>query len=183
MSISTAVNRGFKQAVLAALGSTAAIVCIMVLSVVGLGAALAASETLFSVLKWSGAAYLVYLGITSLMSSESTLQMTSPDASKQPLSFVRGFLVGASNPKALVFFTALFPQFINPAQPQAPQFLILCTTFVALELFWLIIYAGLGARAKGWLQQPGRAKLFNRLTGGVFLLAAGFLATAKREAV
>ena len=90
--------------------------------------------------------------------------------------------MGASNPKALVFFTALFPQFIDPSQPQGLQFLALGTTFVAFELFWLCTYAALGARAKHWLQEPGRAMLFNRATGGVFLLAAGVLASAKRGA-
>jgi threonine/homoserine/homoserine lactone efflux protein len=182
MAVSTSVNRGFHQAVLAALGSTSAIVCIMALSALGLGAILSASELLFSVLKWAGATYLAYLGITSLLSSSSNVLLAEQQDTAQPRSFVRGFLVGASNPKALVFFTALFPQFIDPARPQVPQFVVLCSTFVAFELLWLITYAALGSRAKHWLQQPGRATLFNRATGGVFLLAAGVLASAKRNA-
>lgn len=182
MAVSTSVNRGFRQAVLASLGSTFAIVCIMELSALGLGAVLAASETLFTLLKWAGAAYLAYLGVSSLLSSQQTIQLSGQDQSPQPRSFVRGFFVGASNPKALVFFTALFPQFIDPASSQWPQFLILCLTFVALELFWLITYAALGARSKVWLQQPGRASLFNRATGTVFLLAAAVLASTKRSA-
>jgi threonine/homoserine/homoserine lactone efflux protein len=182
MAVSTSVNRGFRQAVLAALGSTSAIVGIMVLSAVGLGAVLSASELLFSVLKWAGAAYLAYLGITSLLAPGSNVLLSEQREPVQARSFVRGFLVGASNPKALVFFTALFPQFIDPARPQVPQFLLLCSTFVAFELFWLVTYAALGNRAKHWLQQPGRAVLFNRATGGVFLLAAGVLASARRSA-
>ncbi|RCS59777.1 LysE family translocator [Parvibium lacunae] len=181
MAVSTSVNRGFRQAVLAALGSTSAIVCLMVLSAVGLGAVLSTSELLFSVLKWAGAGYLAYLGLTSLLSAGGGLSFSEKSVSAQPRSFVRGFLVGASNPKALVFFTALFPQFLDPARPQIPQFLVLCSTFITFELFWLITYAALGSRAKQWLQQPGRAVLFNRATGGVFLLAAGVLATAKRS--
>jgi threonine/homoserine/homoserine lactone efflux protein len=182
MAVSTSVNRGFRQAVLSSLGSTSAIVCIMVLSAVGLGAILSTSELLFSVLKWAGAAYLAYLGITSLLAPGGSVQLTEQQDTAQPRSYVRGFLVGASNPKALVFFTALFPQFIDPARPQLPQFLVLCSTFVVFELFWLVTYAALGSRAKHWLQQPGRAALFNRATGGVFLLAAGVLASAKRSA-
>lgn len=182
MTVSTSVNRGFRQAVLASLGSTSAIVCIMGLSAVGLGAILAASELLFSVLKWAGAAYLAYLGITSLLARDSALSLADEQGAAQPSSFVRGLLVGASNPKALVFFTALFPQFIDPGRPQLPQFLVLCATFVAFELSWLITYAALGSRAKHWLQRPGRAVLFNRATGGVFLLAAGVLASARRHA-
>lgn len=182
MAISTSVNRGFRQAVLAALGSTSAIVGIMALSAVGLGAVLSASELLFSVLKWVGAAYLAYLGITSLLAPGRNVLLSEQKEPVQPRSFVRGLLVGASNPKALVFFTALFPQFIDPARPQLPQFLVLCSTFVAFELFWLVMYAALSNRAKHWLQQPGRAVLFNRATGGVFLLAAAVLASARRSA-
>lgn len=183
LAVSTSVNRGFRQAVLAALGSTVAIVGLMTLSAIGLGAILAASELLFSVLKWAGAAYLAYLGISSLFSSNGAKVLASgADLSAQPRSFVRGLLVGVGNPKALVFFTALFPQFIDPSRPQLPQFLVLCSTFVVFELFWLVTYAALGARAKTWLQAPGRATLFNRATGGVFLLAATVLASAKRSA-
>ena len=181
MAVSTSVNYGLRQAVLAALGTTSAIVGIMLLSAVGLGAILATSELLFSTLKWAGAAYLAYLGLTSLFARGGTLLLAETRASMPPRSFVRGFLVGASNPKALVFFTALFPQFIDPSRPQIPQFLVLCTTFVAFELFWLTTYAALGVKSKRWLQQPGRATWFNRATGSVFLMAAGLLALAKRS--
>jgi threonine/homoserine/homoserine lactone efflux protein len=96
--------------------------------------------------------------------------------------YVQGFLVGASNPKALLFFGALFPQFINPLAPQWPQFLVLGLTFVVFELAWLTVYALFAARAKTWLQQPRRATLFNRTTGVVFLIAAGLLASSRRPA-
>ena len=169
---------------IASLGSTSAIACIMLLSMLGLGAVLAASETLFSTLKWLGAGYLAYLGITSLLSKTSSIAV--PDASMPQVSahalFGRGILVGASNPKALLFFGALFPQFIEPSAPQAAQFVILGVTFIFFELLWLSIYASTAARARHWLQKPRRATLFNRVTGAVFLLAAGLLATARRNA-
>lgn len=168
----------------ASLGSTLAIACIMFLSMLGLGTVLAASETLFSTLKWLGAAYLAYLGITSLLSKTSSIAV--PDESEPKVSarklFGRGILVGASNPKALLFFGALFPQFIEPSAPQAAQFLILGVTFIFFELFWLAVYALTAAKARHWLQKPRRATLFNRVTGAAFLLAAGLLATTKRGA-
>jgi threonine/homoserine/homoserine lactone efflux protein len=181
MCVSTAINLGPRKALTAVLGSTSAIVGIMALSALGLGAALAASETLFTALKWLGAAYLVYLGITALRSKTTEISMS---ADVKPASNIKlltqGFLVGASNPKALLFFGALFPQFINPSAPQLPQFLILGATFVFFEALWLTIYALSAAKAKRWLQQPRRATLFNRATGIVFLVAAGFLASSKR---
>lgn len=184
MCISTSVQHGPRRAMLASLGSTSAIAGIMLLSILGLGTVLAASETLFSTLKWLGAGYLAYLGVAALLSKASSIAV--PDASMPLVSaralFGRGILVGASNPKALLFFGALFPQFINPSQPQAAQFVILGATFVFFELFWLSIYAVTAAKARHWLQKPRRATVFNRVTGAVFLLAAGLLAATKRSA-
>ena len=181
MCVSTSVNLGARKALITSLGSTSAIVGIMVLSALGLGTALAASETLFSALKWLGAAYLAYLGITSLFSTATEITVSGgAQAATRPRLFAQGFLVGASNPKALLFFGALFPQFLNPAAPQMPQFLVLGLTFVFFELTWLTIYAMSASKAKRWLQQPRRARLFNRATGVVFLVAAGLLASSRR---
>ncbi len=183
MCISTSVQHGPRRALVAALGIILALTGLMLLSMLGLGTVLATSEVLFSALKWLGAGYLAYLGITAWMSKTSSLVV--PDASMPQVSaraiFVRGMLVGASNPKALLFFGALFPQFIDPSAPRASQFLILGLTFVFFELFWLSTYSLTAARARHWLQQPRRALAFNRLTGGVFLLAAGLLATTRRS--
>ena len=183
MCVSTAVNLGPRKALVASLGSTTAIVGIMALSALGLGAALAASDTLFSVLKWLGAAYLAYLGITSLFSSATEIAVScGVESSTSRRVYAQGFLVGASNPKALLFFGALFPQFIVPSAPQVPQFLVLGVTFIFFELLWLTVYALSASKAKLWLQQPRRAKVFNRATGVVFLVAAGLLASSKRSA-
>ncbi|GGC84254.1 LysE family translocator [Halopseudomonas salina] len=181
MCVSTSVNHGARKALIASLGSTTAIVGIMALSALGLGAALAASEVLFTALKWLGAAYLAYLGISSILSSTRDIDVSGAAVvSTRKRLFAQGLLVGASNPKALLFFGALFPQFIIPSEPHAPQFLLLGVTFIFFELMWLTIYALSASRAKHWLQQPLRAKLFNRITGVVYLAAAGLLAGSKR---
>ena len=181
MCISTSINLGTRKALVASLGSTTAIVGIMTLSALGLGTALAASETLFNLLKWIGAAYLAYLGIASLRSSASEIAVSGAlESTSHGRIYRQGFLVGASNPKALLFFGALFPQFVAPGAPQLPQFLILGITFIFFELLWLTVYALSASKAKRWLQQPRRARLFNRTTGAVFLLAAGLLVSSKR---
>jgi threonine/homoserine/homoserine lactone efflux protein len=142
-----------------------------------------ASWCFLHLLKWLGAVYLAYLGITALLSKRTEISVSGAASASSPRRlFAQGFLVGASNPKALLFFGALFPQFIAPSAPQLPQFLLLGLTFVFFELLWLTIYAASAARAKNWLQQPRRATLFNRITGAVFLFAAGILATSKRSA-
>jgi threonine/homoserine/homoserine lactone efflux protein len=181
MCVSTSVNLGARKALIASLGSTTAIVSIMALSALGLSATLAASELLFTALKWLGAAYLAYLGFASLFSSASEIVVFSGAGSSAPRRlFAQGFLVGASNPKALLFFGALFPQFISPGAPPVPQFLLLGATFVFFELLWLSIYALSASKARRWLQQPRRARLFNRAAGAVFLVAAGLVAGSKR---
>lgn len=183
MCISNSVQYGARRALLSAAGSTTAIVGLMSLSALGLGAALAASESLFNALKWLGAAYLAYLGLSSIFSKAGPMKF---EASSAPRAtgfklFGQGLLVGASNPKALLFFSALFPQFIDPAAPQLPQFAVLCATFVFFESLWLVIYTLLASRAKAWLQAPRRALAFNRLTGAVFLVAAGAVAASRKN--
>jgi threonine/homoserine/homoserine lactone efflux protein len=181
MCIATSVNAGPRRALVAALGSTSAITGLMALSALGLGSVLAASETLFGALKWLGAAYLAWLGVTLWRSQDASIgEGRVAAAGSHRRTYARGFMVGASNPKALLFFGALFPQFIDPAAPQGPQFLILGTTFVCFELGWLTVYALTAARARRWLQQPRRGRQFNRAAGTVFLVAAGLLATSRR---
>jgi threonine/homoserine/homoserine lactone efflux protein len=182
LSVSTSVQHGPRAALLAACGSTSAIALIMLLSMLGLGGVLAASQTLFSTVKWLGVAYLAWLGLTALLSPARRIDLAGAPATAAGARALlgRGFLVGASNPKALLFFGALFPQFINPQAPQLPQFLLLGLTFVGFEMLWLCVYALTAARARHWLAQPRRATLFSRLTGVVFLAAAGGLALARR---
>ncbi|MFT3777320.1 MAG: LysE family translocator [Ottowia sp.] len=182
MSVSTSVQHGPRAALMAACGSTCAIALVMLMSMLGLGSVLAASETLFAIVKWLGVGYLAYLGLAALLSKSQRIDIDAgaPAAGARTL-FRRGFLVGASNPKALLFFGALFPQFIEPAAPQAPQFIVLGLTFVCFEMFWLCVYALTAARARVWLSRPRRAALFNRVTGTVFLAAAGWLALARRS--
>ncbi len=184
LCLTRGVTQGFSRALLTALGSLTAITIILSLSFTGLGVVIASSEIVFTVIKWLGAGYLIYLGYCSLRSSQQDFDIiTAQDESQlMPLwrSFFSGFIVGASNPKAILFFTALFPQFIEPSAPLLQQYSVFTATFVVMELTWLIFYAYLGVRSSRWLFQQGRAKLFNRLTGGVFISAGLFLSTTSR---
>jgi len=183
LCLSKSVTQGFRSAVFTALGSLLAILGIMSLSFTGLGVLIASSELLFNIIKWLGCAYLVYLGYLALMSKQESFQLgnQSPNVARQSrLSlFSSGFIVGASNPKAIVFFTALFPQFIDTTEPMLLQYLAFTVTFAVLEMTWLLAYAVMGAKSSGWLMQKGRAKVFNRITGGVFVSAGLLLATSR----
>jgi threonine/homoserine/homoserine lactone efflux protein len=187
MCVTSGVNHGARRTFFSALGSVTAVLVIMVCSALSVGAVLATSETLFYAIKWFGVVYLLYIGVSALRSKESSFEV--PELGKAEVSqrgptrlalYVRGFLVGASNPKALLFFTAFFPQFLNPAAPQLAQFFVLGFTFVCFELFWLMFYASFAARMAPWLRTPGRARMFNRISGCTFIGAALLLALVKR---
>lgn len=156
----------------------------MGLSMSGLGLVLAGAGRLFAALEWLGSAHLGYLGVISLLSLSSSIDM--PDASLSPTntrSLVgRGMHVGASSPKFSLFFGALFPQFIDPLAPRVAQFLILSTKFIFFEMCGLTVYEVTASMSHQWLRRPRGVILFNQVTGGVFLLAAGLLATTKRDA-
>ncbi|MFK8076973.1 MAG: LysE family translocator [Granulosicoccus sp.] len=182
LCVSTSVSHGFRQAFIAATGSLLAIFSIMTLSFTGLGMVIATSDIAFSIIKWVGAAYLIYLGVKCLLSSSENLDLGKNDKDQKGgiSHWLSGFIVGASNPKAIIFFTALFPQFIDTQSALLPQYAILASTFAVLELFWLTVYALLAHRSSVWLSAPGRAKRFNQLTGGVFIGAGLLLSSTTR---
>lgn len=183
LCLTKSVTLGFRASSFTAFGSLTAIVGILTLSFTGLGLIIASSELLFNIIKWLGAAYLIYLGYKTFTSKEKIYEFKQNSKSSKSTnfsSFTSGFLVGASNPKAIVFFTALFPQFINVEQPLLTQYLIFTVTFSIMELFVLLTYAYFGSRSTNWLSQKGRAKLFNKLTGGIFIGAGVFLSSASK---
>jgi len=184
MCVTNGVNHGARRTLASALGSITAVLGIMACSAVGLGAVLAASETMFHAIKWLGAAYLVYIGITTFRSSTSSFDVPEQagGAGTVRALYLQGLLVGASNPKALLFFTAFFPQFIDPLAPRLPQFLAMGATFVVCELTCLMVYATFAARLAPWLRERGRARIFNRVSGATFVGAGFLLATIRRAA-
>ena len=186
--VTNAVNFGVRRALFGAFGSLTAVCLVMTVSAFGLGAVLATSERIFLTIKWCGAAYLIYIGIKTFRSHQSNFEVENENTQVKSTSprlllrlYLNGFLVGASNPKALLFFTALFPQFLNPQAPQVPQFLILGLTFICCELAGLTFYSSFAVRAAPWLRAQGRARVFNRVSGCVFIGAGALLASIKHS--
>lgn len=178
------VQFGLRKGLYTALGSLTAITIILTLSFTGLGVIIAASEWVFNIVKWIGAGYLIYLGIKALTAKQRSYECREGNSNKGSSwgsHYINGFIVGASNPKAIIFFTALFPQFIDPTANLFSQYLIFAITFIVLELSWLLFYAYLGTKSSKWLLAEGRAKQFNRLTGGVFIGAGALLSTTSRH--
>ncbi|EGQ7814649.1 LysE family translocator [Vibrio parahaemolyticus] len=183
LCLSKGVSSGFRLALTTALGSLSAITIILTLSFTGLGVVIASSEFVFNIIKWCGAAYLIWLGIQAFRSKQNDFSKSDSAlvSTSHVSAYTSGFIVGSSNPKAIIFFTALFPQFIDPTDSLLAQYAIFAGTFVVFELSWLTFYALLGVKTSNWLFEAGRAKLFNRLTGGVFISAGVMLSTANRS--
>ncbi|EJG2372682.1 LysE family translocator [Vibrio parahaemolyticus] len=183
LCLSKGVSSGFRLALTTALGSLSAITIILTLSFTGLGVVIASSEFVFNIIKWCGAAYLIWLGIQAFRSKQNDFSKSGSAlvSTSHVSAYTSGFIVGSSNPKAIIFFTALFPQFIDPTDSLLAQYAIFAGTFVVFELSWLTFYALLGVKTSNWLFEAGRAKLFNRLTGGVFISAGVMLSTANRS--
>ncbi|MCX8904062.1 LysE family translocator [Vibrio parahaemolyticus] len=183
LCLSKGVSSGFRLALTTALGSLSAITIILTLSFTGLGVVIASSEFVFNIIKWCGAAYLIWLGIQTFRSKQNDFSKSDSAlvSTSHVSAYTSGFIVGSSNPKAIIFFTALFPQFIDPTDSLLAQYAIFAGTFVVFELSWLTFYALLGVKTSNWLFEAGRAKLFNRLTGGVFISAGVMLSTANRS--
>lgn len=181
MTLTNSVNHGPWRALSSLAGALAANFGIMMLSALGLGALLSASEAAFTVLKFAGAAYLVWLGVRTFRNGGG-LQLGSDAAPRGHSLFMQGVLVGASNPKSLLFFTAFFPQFIDPAAPFLPQFLLLSLTFGIGD--FLILGAGAFGvgRVAPWLRQTHVVRWINRVCGGLFALLGGLLLFARRHA-
>lgn len=150
----------------------------MSLSLAGLGALLATSAALFTLLKWVGAAYLVYLGVRLWRAP------VEPGAAA-PLSaraaWRQAFLVTALNPKSIAFFVAFVPQFLDPARPFLPQAAILVASFVSLAAANALLYALLAGRLSGAVRRPAVRRALNR-TGGGMLVGAGLATAALRRA-
>ena len=183
LAMTHGIRYGLRRTLPTLLGLLLALALIMTASAAGLGALLATSEWLFAGVKYAGAAYLLWLGIKTWRAEPQALDESSDTLTGSGWTgFRTGFLVAMSNPKAIVFFTALFPQFMDPAQPQGPQLLILAATFFVIETSWQCAYAAGGARLKAWLNSPRRLKLMNRVAGGSFIAAGVALTRASSQA-
>ncbi|GLU34108.1 LysE family translocator [Trinickia caryophylli] len=172
---------GHRRAFATMAGCLSALIAMLSISAAGLGVFLQAWPAMFDALRIAGAAYLIYLGVKSwravptadsAASADSTAAPDTPraGAARTPAALYRnGFLVAASNPKAILFAAALLPQFIDASRPTLPQFGVLVATFAVIEVSWYLVYAAFGVRVGATLRSDRVTKAFNRLTGGIFV--------------
>jgi homoserine/homoserine lactone efflux protein len=180
--VSYALAEGRRSAWATVAGVAAGDLTAMTLSLAGMGAVLSASADLFAVLKWIGAAYLIYLGI-KLWRTPPALDTVSPTAGRRSATAMMGhaFAVTALNPKSILFFVAFLPQFIRADAPVTPQLVLLGTTFLVLAVANAAAYALLAGGIRDTVRKPSVLKTINRV-GGSVLIGAGILTAALRRA-
>jgi threonine/homoserine/homoserine lactone efflux protein len=182
--LSMSLTRGWRPGVQASVGILVANLLYFGLSATSLGAILLASWELFVLIKWLGAAYLIWLGLKTFFTSRDAVRPVAE--SPTPLrtgmrTLLHGVVAQGANPKALLFFTALLPQFVNPAAPLVPQIALLAVTSVLIEFGVLTGYAVLASRARGLAYRPRFSRIIHRIGGGLLIGAGAGLATLKRH--
>jgi threonine/homoserine/homoserine lactone efflux protein len=167
--VSVALGRGMRGGLSAALGILTANTLYFALSAFGIGAVLVASHELFLAVKWAGALYLVVLGLRMIF--ERSASRGDEAVAPLPHGFARGFVVQGANPKSLIFFTALLPQFLDPTAGMAVQVAILGVSSVLIEIVALAVYAFAASRARRFARGAWISRI--EAVGGAFLVAAG----------
>jgi homoserine/homoserine lactone efflux protein len=180
--VAQGISNGFRRSYWGIAGIALANAIYFALSATGIAALIVASSTLFSIIKWVGVAYLFYLGWSAIRSKSSALTVTgeASHAVRGPVAFWQAVVVELSNPKALLYFVALLPQFIDPAKPIGMQMLVFGLTCVVLDTFAYSLYAWLGSKTQRFTANEKFVKVSNRTAGGLLMFAGAMMATVKR---
>lgn len=183
--VAQGMSNGFRRSYWAIAGIALANAIYFALSATGIAALIVASGTLFSIIKWIGVAYLIWLGISAMRSKASALTVTSdPGTAVHGLrAFWQAVVVELSNPKALLYFVALLPQFIDPARPIGMQMLVFGVTCIGLDLLAYSLYAWVGSKTQRFTARAGFVKTSNRAAGSLLIMAGLMMATVKRAVV
>lgn len=184
----TAMYNGIRAGVLAALlavvGRNIAFGILMLISVLGLGAVIVSSPFWFNVVKWLGVVYLFYIGVKTWLSASSNLVSMEQGGVEVPSTHLerlrQEFMIAISNPKAILIFTAVFPQMLDLDQSVPAQFLVMGVTFMVTEFIAAFFYALGGWQLRRLIRSARGMQVLNRSMGGVFVIASAFLAAASR---
>lgn len=180
-AMSAGVNHGFARGYFMTFGLVLGIWTQVIVVGLGLGALIAASSLAFAAVKWAGVGYLVWLGIRQWRAPLTPVVVATEEGQVTRRALVlRGWLVNAVNPKGTVFLLAVVPQFLDLAQPLAPQYGVIGATLMFTDLVVMAGYTALAARLLRLLKSPLQIRALNRLFGSLFVAAAAFLALFKR---
>ena len=183
LGFAMATQYGGRKSLYAGLGLFAALITYAVLSLAGLGAILLTAPWLITALQWFGVLFLVWLGANALRQSKSAeLTLGAEDKTLSPSPrrlFRQGLLTAFGNPKAMIFFSAVFPQFMDTGQPYGPQMWLLCATFAGAWLTAFLCYAAAGTLIRRHANSGTGRPILQWITGTIYLSAAGLLAISR----
>lgn len=181
-SMSAGLNHGFKYGYVTIFGLVLGIWSQLLIVGVGLGALMATSSMAFTVVKWLGVAYLVWLGIQQWRAPARPMVAVSDNGEvvTQRSLILKAWMINVVNPKGTVFLLAVVPQFINLSQPLLPQYLVIGGTLAFTDMVVMAGYTALAARVLGALKEPRHIRAMNRTFGSLFVLAGSLLAFFKR---
>ena len=184
LAIINGMRADLKSVAVAAFGNIVGLLFLSTASILGLGAIIIASATLFMVVKVVGSLYLIYLGI-KFIKAKSALKMNIEQSGLErgvtkKGYFKEAFLLAVTNPKPILFFTAIFPQFLDSKSALLPQFIIMTTLFMGLSFTILFLYGVLAKKSKKLLSNPKRVTWFNRVSGAIFIALGISLLQLKR---
>ena len=177
--IAYGLTHGARRSVFAALGVLTANALYFAVSATALGAVIAASRPFFITVKWLGALYLVYIGVSAILGRPSPItasDASAPDGSARAI-FLSGFSLQLANPKTLIFFVAILPQFVDPALPIGAQMIWLAVGSIVPELLILGGYGYLASRAAHFAADARYARVIDRIAGVLVLGAAALVLT------
>lgn len=176
------IKHGWRMSLHATLGILSANALYFLLSATGIGSLIAASPGVFEVIRWIGAGYLVYLGAMAIFGKPSPLTLSGMEGKSfsRTAMFRSAVLLQMANPKSLLMFVAILPQFVDPALPVGPQMLILALLSMLPEFFILLGYGVLASRTRYWATQPRYARITDRCAGALVLLAGLMVASVGR---
>ncbi len=181
-SMATGLRHGVRRGYWSIAGLQVGLMMQLVLVAIGLGALVTKSVLMFTVIKWIGVGYLIYLAVRQWRAASIDLgeQLEAPVEGGRLALLTRGFLVNMTNPKGLVFLLAVVPQFVIPTAPLLPQYLAIGLTMVVVDLIVMGLYTGLASRLLTWLRTPKQQTALNRTFSGLFATAALVLSFVRR---
>jgi len=173
LAINNAMRMNLRAVLYSTLGNLLGLLLLSTVAMLGVGVMLKTSPLFYHLLKWVGGAYLVYLGIGQIRNDHTHLELQGNTRQKNFRAwdlFRKGFLVAATNPKPILFFTAVFPLFMEQERSAWIQFAIMTGTFLAISFASLMFYGYISTRAKAWFFDPVKLRWFYRVSGVAFVM-------------
>jgi len=182
LATANSMKYGAKKTTGTILGDLSANLLQIILASAGLASIIISSAELFQLIKWFGVAYLIYIGFRKVI-SKPKIEWTKSIVKDRSFFnlYTEGFLMSAANPKAIVFFAALFPLFIKESLPFLPQVIILAITFLILDGLSLSVYTRFASKLKGHLENKEKIYLQNKIVGSLLILSGLMLSLVKRQ--